>query len=137
MASKVQHLRQAKSNQEVCALLGERNSKYLDWVVTATYYTALHHVEAAFACISSIGHSERKQGRDESSTGVRYRLVKKYIDKDCAFRLDELRNASSCVRYLLGNFADYYSKEVVEDFIDKDLPYIITHASRHYSKVAP
>lgn len=134
MARKREHLRQALRNQEVCTLLGQVDSKYLDWVITTIFYNAIHHIEAAFACINDVAHSEVCKRRDESNSSARWRLIKQHFTSDCAFYYSELETASKCVRYLLTNYNSYYNKDVVEKFIDEYLPCIINEASNYYDK---
>lgn len=133
MAKKKEHLQQAKRNQQVCDLLGEKDSEYIEWVITTIYYTALHHLEAAFACIKGVYHSETCRMKDEGVSHARWRLVKKHFSREVAFSFYSLENASKSVRYLLGAYHDYYSYDIVGDFIDKDLKQIIQATRKIYN----
>jgi len=43
------HLRQVQHNRDLIAALDPSNTRFLDWVVTAAFYAALHRIEAWFA----------------------------------------------------------------------------------------
>jgi hypothetical protein len=74
MASKAQHLKQAQHNEAFLATFDLAKSPYLDWAVTAAFYSALHYVRALMA----------KYG---------YMNVSSYGDMDKAFdRLSLLKN---------------------------------------------
>jgi hypothetical protein len=128
MVKKVEHLNQATWNHEVIISLGERKSKYLDWVITVVFYEAIHYVESAFACIHDVGHTERCQKVDESPSGARWRLVKKVFNRNVQQSFWELETASKNLRYLLGDYQSYYDEAVVAGFIDSNLALIKTES---------
>lgn len=49
MASKDAHLRQAAHNEELYNRL--LNTKFLDWAITAVFYSALHYIDAYLATL--------------------------------------------------------------------------------------
>lgn len=49
MPPKHKHLYQARKNERFIDDLNIQTTPYLDWVITATFYAALHYVEAYFA----------------------------------------------------------------------------------------
>ncbi len=54
MSSYRAHLRQAQHNEELIQLLGPDSREFPDWVITATFYSALHYLEAGFSNDTSI-----------------------------------------------------------------------------------
>jgi hypothetical protein len=75
MASHVQHLAQAQHNEAFLSTFNLGTSPYLDWAVTAAFYTALHYLRALMA----------KQG---------YTNISSYGDMDKAFdRLSVLKQS--------------------------------------------
>lgn len=134
MASKKEHLEQARINNEVCEYLGGKKPRYIDWVITTLYYIAVHHLEAAFACINGVGHSEKCKGRDDDMSYTRHSLVKNHLSRQIAFHFNVLEQASKSVRYLINDYRTYYSKKTLSDFIDKDLFEIIRASRKIYNK---
>ncbi|MFH0772601.1 MAG: hypothetical protein V1933_08290 [Candidatus Omnitrophota bacterium] len=132
MANKKEHLRQVQINDDAFSFLGGKKPRFIDWAITMVFYMAVHHVEAAFACINGVGHSECCRKPDESASGTRYRLVKSHLGKQIAFHFYNLEQASKSVRYLLDNYKDFYDKESVADFMDKDLASITAAAKLKY-----
>lgn len=58
------HLAQAQHNKGLLALLWKGSSTYPDWVVTVTFYVAVHLVEAYFDrkySVHSPSHTERSR----------------------------------------------------------------------------
>ncbi len=55
------HSRQAQHNRNLLATFDPEQTPYLDWIITITFYTALHRIEAWFATKHqhSVDHSER------------------------------------------------------------------------------
>ena len=46
MTTSTQHVQRAKHNQKFCEQFNLDSTEFLDWVVTAYFYSALHWVEA-------------------------------------------------------------------------------------------
>lgn len=57
MASLQAHLRQAQHNEKLAQEL-LASMEYKDWIITITFYAAIHYVEAAFFKNSEIVHTE-------------------------------------------------------------------------------
>jgi len=57
------HLRQAQHNRDLIGALDPTNTNFLDWVVTAAFYAALHRIEAWFAAKEL--HFEEHTHRDD------------------------------------------------------------------------
>ena len=134
MAKKKTHLTQASRNRQLSTAIGERDSKLPEWVITAAFYEALHHIEAAFACDNNIVHTEVCQRSRENISYTRWRLIKRRFSKDVSSSYFILENASKSVRYLLSDYQQYYDKDVIRDFIDKDLHTIIDETKKVYDK---
>lgn len=62
MARKDDHLWQADHNEAFYSRL--LTTKFLDWVVTAIFYSALHYVDAYLAAKQDIHPSRHYEGRD-------------------------------------------------------------------------
>lgn len=137
MASKKQHLEQARINEEVFDFFGGETPKYIDWAITFLFYVAVHQAEAAFACIKGVCHSEVCKGRDEDMSYTRYRLVKNYFGKNIAFCFNNLEQASKNVRYLINDYQQYYDRSVLSDFFRTDLKQIISATKAVYGKANP
>lgn len=130
MVKKQKHLKQAARNWEVSKLLGERKSNYPEWVVTTVFYEAVHHVEAAFACIEGVRHSETARREKEQVSHTRWRLIKAHFNQDVQRSYYELEMASKSTRYLLDNYSDFYDSSIVGMFIDDYLKVIKTESAK-------
>ncbi len=49
MPDALSHLRQAQHNRDLITTLDPSSTRFLDWIVTAAFYVALHRIEAWFA----------------------------------------------------------------------------------------
>lgn len=131
MADYLQHLEQAEHNESLCKLLATQHESYRDWLITISFYAAIHYVEAGFAQDRSIGHSEKHKREQESEHTCRQRLVRQKYDKACWLKYKLLREASHNVRYLgkaktnpLGTAVTYYTRQQALDFYRVHLDFI-------------
>jgi hypothetical protein len=134
MAKKKEHLKQAQINKAVFDYLGGKNPRFIDWAITTIFYIAVHHVEAAFACINGVCHTEVCKDRNDDMSYVRHSLVKNNLGRGIALCFNRLEQASKNVRYLINDYRAYYDKKVLSDFVDKDLKEIIEASSKVYNK---
>jgi len=124
MASQVTHIAQAKHNNKLAKTL-LRTLKYKDWLITISFYTAVHLVEAAFSEISEIKHTEAFVARAPSGRGEteelqrsfhfwREKLIGTHF-KGIRRHYSQLKIASEQARYL-----ETLDKPSFEFFSDKD-----------------
>jgi hypothetical protein len=132
MADYLDHIKQAEHNEALCEILLANQSyhRFRDWIVTVTFYAAIHYVEASFAQDRKIQHSELNKPTGISLHDHREDLVRlKYGDE--TWRVyKRLREASQLVRYLslyrIGTGSDYFSLKTAENFFRHDLSVIKT-----------
>ena len=63
MPTERSHLRQAEHNRVLIETLDPKDPRFLDWIVTAAFYAAVHFIEAWLAGINQ--HSSTHTDRDE------------------------------------------------------------------------
>ncbi len=126
MPDVLDHIAQANHNRQ-CA--GEFLARYRDWAITATFYAAVHLVEAGLTA-TDIGHSDSRRPEGEMPHDYRERLVRERFGDTCYKCYRKLRTASYNVRYLVlsqnkpGVALDYYSQDSAKGFLEKELPQI-------------
>jgi hypothetical protein len=130
VADFIDHIRQAKHNQECATAIMTHMPKFRDWAITATFYAAVHLAEAGFTRVS-VQHSDVTKPSNENPHDYRQRMVKDNFGNDCWKRYRKLRIASQTVRYLADwqsnpgkEGMDYYSEAGAEKFLKEDLPYL-------------
>jgi len=90
MPRRDQHLQKARHNEEFVTSLGADPDRFADWAITGLFYSALHYIEAYFACRGR--HSGDHRARDSD------------IWRDTSLQglytpYSELKNASTTARY--------------------------------------
>ncbi len=120
MASRTLHVRQAKHNELLINHLDINKTIFHDWVVTITFYAALHYIEADFAQKSHIGHSTSHRERN--------RLVQREYNLQIYRSYRELYNNSRIARYLWNPVSrtvrqgyKYFSRQDIQVFYNIDL----------------
>lgn len=119
---------QARRNERLAyQLLNEDDA--IEWVVTITFYSGLHYVEAAFSQLPSVKHSETSMpsGWNRSIHAWREDLILiHYSSIYNAYR--KLSTQSMIARYLVSNsipinepVEDFFNKDDVGKFLDRDL----------------
>jgi hypothetical protein len=125
MADYYDHIRQAEHNEALGEILATQLQRYRDWLITVSFYAAIHYVEADFAEDPVIKHSETSKWEGETPHDCRQRLVKRKYGRDCWKSYRKLREASRDVRYLAraipprrkpGTALDYYTQQDAEYF---------------------
>ncbi len=131
MASLQAHLRQARHNESLARQL-LASLEYKDWIITATFYAAIHYVEAAFFQNPKIVHTEISKPRNYKGSYHDYRtemILENYSFKVWqSFR--KLYEQSRIARYL--HFPaereflekpvqEYFSNSDVKGFFQRDL----------------
>jgi hypothetical protein len=125
---------QAGRNERLATQLLNQQD-YNEWVVVATFYSALHYVEAAVTKLPGITHCETSipKGFHGSVHDWREDLVRLYFTSAyTSYR--KLRIQSMIARYLTTNYRsiadtpveDYWSDEDIHNFIDHELNQIRT-----------
>ena len=134
MASLQAHLRQAQHNEKLAQQLLV-SLEYKDWVITITFYAAIHYVEAAFFQNPKIVHTEISKPRNYKGSYHDYRT--KMIFENYPFEvwqsLRKLYEQSRIARYLYSpverkfveeSGQEYFSDNDVRNFFQKDLAII-------------
>ena len=117
------HLTQAKHNESLAQDLFNTLS-YKDWIITVSFYAAIHYIEAELANLIRPIHSDSdvpinpNTGKQRCSVHQwREELVRKHfrqIFKDFRF----LRTQSQIARYLCDNQGNYLRQDVQDFFSD-------------------
>lgn len=131
MGDLLAHIYQAHHNEHCASFLIGNKPEYRDWAITATFYSAVHLVEACFTTESSIQHTETAsdRGKGEEKHSYRARKVRE-LAKPAYQDYRKLMEASQDVRYLSSQHplattsADYYSHDTVKDMVESVLPRI-------------
>lgn len=119
MAIEGEHLTLAGHNVQLATeLASQPGMPYKDWVITVTFYAAVHYVEARLG--KRFGwHGEKITG-DSPHTARLRKLKDAGYPLNCQRAYEHLRNASQNVRYLLVP-ASHYSEADVLTFLQDDL----------------
>jgi hypothetical protein len=129
MGSRQAHLIQARHNEDLIHFLDPDSIEFPDWVITATFYSALHYVEAGFNNNSNIWHSHMCKMPREPIHDTRERLLRDNYNLQVYQSYKNLFDASYISRYLwdratrqdvLSGYR-YFTRQEVRDFYDKDL----------------
>jgi len=128
VADFLDHIKQAEHNEELAELLLRQHSQFLDWIITVSFYAAIHYVEAGFNQDPNIRHTETCKGIGGTLHDRRQKLVSNKYGRECWKHYRNLRNASHNVRYLLGGkvgtATDYYKVADAANFLKNDLQVI-------------
>ena len=92
MPNKKEHLVKARHNEDFVDSLDIATTKFLDWAVTALFYSGVHYIEAYFS-LRNI-HSPDHRSRDSD---VRRDPVLRTLYRD----FSELKNYSMNARYFM------------------------------------
>ncbi len=133
MAGYSDHRDQAQHNEELCKIfVNAKNAdllnRYYDWLVTITFYAAIHYVEADFFMDSDIEHTETSKPSKTSEHTHRQNLVRRKYGKKCWNSYRKLRNASRIARYLklteVGIATNHIELKDAKNFFERDLKII-------------
>jgi hypothetical protein len=129
MANLVDHMNQAEHNQELAEQLDQDQSlQHWDWLITISFYAAVHYVEAFLEGVPSIGHTETACKKNNLHA-FRKKAVLKHLGRDCFRSYRDLLEASYAVRYLgraikhrkPGIATTYYTRQDASEMLNKDL----------------
>lgn len=135
MSIKKIHLDQASHNEKAANSLV--NGDYYDWSCTCAFYAALHYVEAKFADIPEIQHTdkvyeenkEKLKNEDTIKSVHWYRevLIGKRFSSAVRLAYSHLQATSEICRYLRGNdktACEVISQETAKKLVKEKLPTI-------------
>ena len=115
MPTQEEHLWKASNNEQFIERLTSsafKDTPYLDWTVTATFYAALHYVGSYLALKADFHPYDHKSlGRFMNKVGELRPIVRQYL---------KLKDASWNARYTCQKF----KPEVVTTMINQDLRHI-------------
>lgn len=100
MSSYDAHLIQARHNEDLVQLLDPGSVEFPDWVITVTFYSALHYVEAGFSNNDNILHSHLEKKSREPIHHTRLRLLRSKYSMTAYQSYRNLYDASFISRYL-------------------------------------
>jgi len=131
MASLQAHLRQAQHNEGLAQQL-LTSMEYKDWIITVTFYAAIHYVEAAFFQNPEIVHTETGIAPNYPGGYYGYRsdMILRYYPPEVDLSYRKLYQLSRIARYLCfpaekrfleKPVKEYFSDDDVEGFFQKDL----------------
>lgn len=89
------HIQQAEKNEEFFSSFNLKNTRFLDWAITALFYSALHYVDAYLATKSQHPFNHRDRGQW---------LTKEQNLKYIYYDYEELKNRSEDARYKIVQF---------------------------------
>jgi len=131
MASLQAHLRQAQHNEKLAQEL-LTSMEYKDWIITITFYAAIHYVEAAFFQNPKVVHTETgiTANYPGGYYGYRSDMILQYYPAEVDMSYRKLYQLSRIARYLCFPMEkkfleepvqEYFSDGDVEGFFQKDL----------------
>ncbi len=85
------HIEKAEHNERFAAVVRGLSAEFLDWVVTAYFYAALHYLEAYLAANPMEKHP--------SSHGERQSYVANYFSRESYASFSYLKDKSETARY--------------------------------------
>ncbi|MBU4357123.1 MAG: hypothetical protein KJ822_17555 [Proteobacteria bacterium] len=122
MASKLEHLSKAEHNENFYQSFDFNSTPYLDWVVNAIFYSAVHYIESYLAIQEKqpITHAERKSDiKDDNNLGLyifrKYRSLK---DDSEGARYYMQRFTPGEIQLLISQLYD------IKDYLKKYIPEI-------------
>lgn len=128
MADYLDHIHQAEHNEKFGEHLLSQLPQFRDWLITVSFYAAIHYVEASFAQKPDIGHTETRAPEEVSQHQFRQEMVRREFGNECWKSYRKLRDASRNVRYLVlglkgkpGIATDYYNLGDAGNFFRNDL----------------
>lgn len=125
------YINQAKHNK-ACASELAQTGRYKDWAVTATFYSAIHYVEAGLEWMRR-SHPNKNCPAGVSIHDVREAIVKSMF-RNCYYQYRDLRIASQNARYLQDNVAgsasSYFTQAAVNEFITVNLQQVQNEVER-------
>lgn len=137
MSSKKTHLDQAEHNAKVANSLVD--GEYYDWSCTCAFYAAIHFVEAKFADIPEILHTDKvyednkdkfkDEGGGKSIHWYREFLVGQKLPNTVRLAYGHLKATSEMCRYLRGQdkkACDLISKEDAKKLVREKLTTVKT-----------
>lgn len=136
MADLISHINQANHNEDCALFIIDNAPDYRDWAITATFYAAVHLVEACFTTRRDIGHTESASGGREKHS---FRREKVRILANRAYHpYRKLFEASNNVRYLTSTKSakiavQYYSEAEVRRFVKEHLVEIRTELEKAFN----
>ena len=129
MSAKITHKAQAEHNEKLALQLS--NSDSFDWSITCAFYAALHYVEAKFATLPKILHTEECFNRNKDFANeakitnvhsFREWLISKNFSKTVYGCYKQLQRNSEIARYLEDarnkTAFTYFTKEIVKKLLD-------------------
>jgi hypothetical protein len=130
MPAEAEHLQQARHNEALAKLLAQ-DMTYRDWIITTSFYAALHYVEANFA--KRLGfHGEIHGGDIPHVWRLKVLDDRTKFSFDCFRAYKKLYAASRHARYLMENtlpngasFDDRAIERLLDDLatVKKELKY--------------
>ncbi|MEA3421361.1 MAG: hypothetical protein U9Q97_06770 [Acidobacteriota bacterium] len=120
MPSLEKHIKQAEKNERFFNDFDLKNTQFLDWAITALFYSALHYVDAYLAIRSQHPSNHKKRGwwlnREQNLRHIYYDYA-------------ELKNRSEDARYKILQFPPH----VVSSLEVKEF----THVKSHIRSLIP
>lgn len=118
MANLLNHLNQAKHN-EIFAKQLDADTRLIhwDWLITVSFYAAVHYLEALFFVHSDIVHTELACVTGDLHA-FRAAKVRQLLGRDCWKSYRRLLDASYNVRYL--GLADREPDKLAVDYYSSD-----------------
>jgi len=119
MADFLEHLWQAKHNQQFATSTLTTRPDFRDWAITSAFYSALHYAEACFSTRRDIP----TPNIDENLHAFRLQLIK-YEAPRAQGPYRRLQNACWDVRYMTTRirWTEIYTVEKARELVTGDLP---------------
>jgi len=126
MAHYDDHLAQAQHNEAFASQL-MTDLKYKDWLITVSFYAAIHYVEAEFTKLPGVSHSETSVPPNTSLHAHRENLVRQHFGKPVWQDYRKLHIASNTPRYLTSGWKTFISGTGHQYFSDQDAKDFFIH----------
>ena len=112
------HLFQARWNQDFLNKLIQNNSRFLDWIITVSYYVALHYIDYILSQkLNFHPDSHIERGTKLNSSNFKRKTIRQYIKLYEASRRSRYNPIYN--RKLKLPTAKRYADIVITDFVNK------------------
>lgn len=120
MADIIEHIWQARHNEECAQFILSTEPKYRDWAITAAFYAAIHWAEACFTTLPTQTDSEKSSEANEENAHRRRAIKVQNAVPGVTFKkYRKLQNACWNVRYLgQGLWQKLYTLKDAQDLVN-------------------
>ena len=120
MADIIEHIWQARHNEECARFILNEGPKFRDWAITAAFYAVVHWAEACFTTLPKQTIQEKQaDSNEENAHKVRAAKIQRAVSTLTFTKYRKLQNACWNVRYLgQGPWQKQYNFDTAQEFVN-------------------